>query len=42
VMFRGKLGTARPAAEHDEASLLTEAVGLVDHEPRPPEGRPGL
>jgi len=28
VMCRGKLGPARPAAEHDEASLLTEAVGL--------------
>jgi ribose transport system ATP-binding protein len=28
VMCRGKLGPARPAAEHDEASLLSEAVGL--------------
>jgi ribose transport system ATP-binding protein len=28
VMCRGKLGIARPAAEHDEASLLSEAVGL--------------
>jgi ribose transport system ATP-binding protein len=28
VMCRGKLGVARPAAEHDEASLLSEAVGL--------------
>jgi ribose transport system ATP-binding protein len=28
VMHRGELGAARPAAEHDEASLLAEAVGL--------------
>jgi ribose transport system ATP-binding protein len=28
VMCRGTLGPARPAAEHDEASLLAEAVGL--------------
>ncbi|HEY3821244.1 MAG TPA: sugar ABC transporter ATP-binding protein [Polyangiaceae bacterium] len=41
VMCRGKLGIARPAAEHDEASLLSEAIGLVDHETRAPEARPG-
>jgi ribose transport system ATP-binding protein len=28
VMCRGTLGPARPAAEHDEASLLAESVGL--------------
>jgi ribose transport system ATP-binding protein len=28
VMCRGKLGVARPVAERDEASLLSEAVGL--------------
>jgi ribose transport system ATP-binding protein len=28
VMCRGKLGPARPAAEHDETSLLSEAIGL--------------
>ena len=27
VMRRGRLGAARPVAEHDEASLLAEAVG---------------